>query len=232
MALPGLCLENVFLCTPLSYTEIEVCATALFVTVPKCYCVWLIMLIRTDFPALRGGIGPLSDRYGQCYSDVEKAFIVWALRDTSCRYMAGPTTYARASREHSFDASGGAKPKPQQRRQWEGASVRQRNPSQQTLQSPKVRERLVVTAHSTARSCRSMSSYRRVFAARSEPVYFFVRIIVDFALSLPGRSLWVCLRPGPWIFSQKRQIRTRSEISSKCLTSAIDSPHVKYVKGC
>ena len=36
----------------------------------------LIMLIRTDFPALRGGTVPLSARYGWCLSDVEKAFIV------------------------------------------------------------------------------------------------------------------------------------------------------------
>ena len=45
---------------------------------------------------------------------------------------------------------------------------------------------------------------------RNRPI-FFVQTFVDFALSLPGHSLWVCLRPGPWIFSQKRQIRTRSE---------------------
>ena len=45
---------------------------------------------------------------------------------------------------------------------------------------------------------------------RNRPI-FFVQTLVDFALSLPGHSLWVCLRPGPWIFSQKRQIRTRSE---------------------
>ena len=42
-------------------------------------------------------------------------------------------------------------------------------------------------------------------------VFFFVQTFVDFTLSLPGDSLWVCLRPGPWFFSQKRQIRTRSE---------------------
>ena len=35
----------------------------------------LIMPIRTDFQALRGGTGPLSGRYGRCYSDVENAFI-------------------------------------------------------------------------------------------------------------------------------------------------------------
>ena len=40
---------------------------------------------------------------------------------------------------------------------------------------------------------------------------FFVQIFVDFALSLPGHSHWVCLHPWPWIFSQKRQIWTRNE---------------------
>ena len=29
---------------------------------------------------------------------------------------------------------------------------------------------------------------------------FFVQTFVDFALSLPGHSLWVCLHPGPWFF--------------------------------
>ena len=45
---------------------------------------------------------------------------------------------------------------------------------------------------------------------RNRPI-FFVQTFVDFALSLPGHSLWVCLRPGPWIISQKRRIQTRSE---------------------
>ena len=36
----------------------------------------LIMLIMTDFAALRGGSGTLSPGHGRCYSDVEKAFIV------------------------------------------------------------------------------------------------------------------------------------------------------------
>ena len=91
-----------------------------------------------------------------------------------------PITYATASREHAFDASGSAELEPQQRRQWEGANVRQKNPSPQTLRLPKIRECHVVTPRSTARSCWSMSSYRRVLAAssrvlaaRSEPVYFF-----------------------------------------------------------
>ena len=108
-----------------------------------------------------------------------------------------PITYTTASREHAFDASSSAKPEPQQRRQCEGANVQQKNPSPQTLRSPKIRERLVGTARSTARSCRSMSCYgrvlaasSRVLAARSEPAYFFfVQTFVDFALSFLGHSL-------------------------------------------
>ena len=42
---------------------------------PGHLCV-LIMLIRTDFAALRGVTGPLGAGYGQCYPDVQKAFIV------------------------------------------------------------------------------------------------------------------------------------------------------------
>ena len=90
-------------------------------------------------------------------------------------------TYARARREHAFDASGTDKPEPQQGRQWKGVNVRQENPSPQTLWSPKIRERLVVMARSTARSCQSVSCYGRVLAAslrvlaaRSKPVYFFL----------------------------------------------------------
>ena len=107
-----------------------------------------------------------------------------------------PITYARASWEHAFDASGSAKPEPQQRRQSQGANVRQKNSSPQTLPFPKIHERPVVTPRSTARSCRSMSSYRqvlaacsRVLAARSEPVYFFrsnlCRFRSKFAWALP-----------------------------------------------
>ena len=91
-----------------------------------------------------------------------------------------PITYTRASREHALDASGSSKPGLQQRRQWEGAYVRQKNPSPQTLRPPKISERLVVPTRSTPRSCRSMSSYgrvlaasSRVLAASSEPAYFF-----------------------------------------------------------
>ena len=66
----------------------------------------------------------------------------------------------------------------------------------QTVRSPKIRERLVVMPRSTARSCRSMSSYGRVLAtswrvlaARLEPVYFFrsnlCRFSSKFAWALP-----------------------------------------------
>ena len=37
-----------------------------------------------------------------------------------------PITYTRANREHALDASGSSKPELQQRRQWDGANVRQR----------------------------------------------------------------------------------------------------------
>ena len=107
-----------------------------------------------------------------------------------------PITYARASREHAFDASGSAKPEPQQRRQSGGTNVWQKNPSPQTLRSPNFRERLVVTPRSTPRSCQSMSSYGRVLAARSEPVYFFFSNLCQFsskfawALPLSLSSTW------------------------------------------
>ena len=112
-------------------------------------------------------------------------------------FLRHPTDHIPKSKpEHAFDASGSAKPEPQQRRQREGAKVRQKNPSPQTLRSPKIRERLVVTPCPTARSCRSMSSYgrvlaasSRVLAARSEPVYFFrsnlCRVRSKFAWALP-----------------------------------------------
>ena len=66
---------------------------------------------------------------------------------------------------------------------------------------------------------------------RNRPI-FFVQTFVDFALSLPVHSLWVCLRPGPWIFLRKDEYGQEVKISSKCPTSATASPHVKYVKGC
>ena len=152
-----------------------------------------------------------------------------------------PITYARASREHVFDASGRAKPEPQQRRQWEGANVRQKNPSPQTLRSPMIRERLVVTTCSTVRSCRSMSSYGECLPPLREcssPDWnrsiFFVQTFVDFPLSLPGQSLWVCLHPGPWFFLRNDKYGQEMKISSKCPTSTKASLqlYVKYVKGC
>ena len=114
-----------------------------------------------------------------------------------------------------------------------------KEPSPQTVWSPKIRERLVVAPRSTARSCRSLSFYGRVLAAssqelaaRSKPVCFFVQSFVDFARSVPGHSLWVCLHPGPWIFLRNDKYGQEMKTSSKCPTSAIASPHVKYVKGC
>ena len=42
----------------------------------------LIMLIMTDFTALRGGTGAVSAGHGRCYSDVEKTFIFGPLFGT------------------------------------------------------------------------------------------------------------------------------------------------------
>ena len=80
-----------------------------------------------------------------------------------------------------------------------------KNPSPQTLRSPKIRERLVHTPRSTARSCLSMSSYGQVLAAswrvlavRWEPVYFLFSF-KPLSISLLGhcdekRSAWTCWR--------------------------------------
>ena len=68
-----------------------------------------------------------------------------------------PSTYARASREHAFDARACAKLELQQW-QREDANVRLKNPSPQTLRLPKIREHLVVTRRSKARPCRNVSS--------------------------------------------------------------------------
>ena len=50
---------------------------------------FLIMLIMTDSAALRGGTNALRARYRRRHSDVEKALVVLALRDTSDSYMVG-----------------------------------------------------------------------------------------------------------------------------------------------
>ena len=54
-----------------------------------------------------------------------------------------PITYAKASREHAFDAGGSTKLKPQQRRQWGGVNVRQKNQITQILKLPKIWYRFV-----------------------------------------------------------------------------------------
>ena len=121
-----------------------------------------------------------------------------------------PITYERASREHAFDASSNSKPEPQQRRQWEGAKVWQKNSSPQTLRSPKIRERLMVKPRSTAdlvevwaltgkcsqpvRECSPPDQNRSNFSFK------LFRVRSEFAWALP----W-------WFFSQKRQVRTRNE---------------------
>ena len=88
--------------------------------------------------------------------------------------------------------------------------------------SPSISKDLWASCGSGTLNCAILSKYellrasaRRQFASARRQIgtglFFFVQTFVDFALSLPGHSLWVCLRPGPWIFSQKRRIRTRSE---------------------
>ena len=152
-----------------------------------------------------------------------------------------PITYARANREHVFDAGGSTKPETAMRKC-------ERSTKEPITTNPSIaKDSWASCGYATLNSCRSMSSYGRVLAAswrvfaassrmlaaRSEPVYFFfVQTFVDFALSLPGHSLWVCLQPTPRIFSQKRQNGQEVKISSKFPTSPIASPHVKYVKGC
>ena len=48
-----------------------------------------------------------------------------------------------------------------------------------------------------------LASAHRQFTSASRQIgtglIFFIQTFVDFALSLPGHSLWVCLHPGPWI---------------------------------
>ena len=124
-----------------------------------------------------------------------------------------PITNARASRKNAFGAGSSAKPEPHQRRQWEGANVRQKNPSPQTLQSPQWFVSVLWLRHAQLRDLVEVWALTGECSPpdRNQSIFFFVQSFVDFALSLPGHSLWVCLHPRPWIFSQKRQIRTRSE---------------------
>ena len=92
------------------------------------------------------------------------------------------------------------------------AMVPQKNPSPQPVWSPKIRQHLVVTARSTARACH-MSSYQRLLAASSRSSLFFFhsnlcRFRPKFAVSLPFEFVFALDHE---FFSQKGQIRTRSE---------------------
>ena len=135
------------------------------------------------------------------------------------------------------------------------ANVRQDDPSPQPLRSSKICERLVVTARSTARSCRSMSSYgrvlaassrvlaassrvlaasSRVLAARSEAVYFFRSNLCRFRSKFAYWALPLSLS-SPWtmiFFLRNDKYGQEVKMCSKCPTSGIDSPPVRYVKGC
>ena len=87
-----------------------------------------------------------------------------------------------------------------------------------------------------------MSSYERVLAASSrvlaaslEPAYYFRSNFCRFRSKLALALGW----PFEFVFALDHELFLRNDeygqevkISSKCPTSAIDSPHVKYVKGC
>ena len=100
-------------------------------------------------------------------------------------------------------------------------------------------ERLFVTPRSTAGSCRSMSSYgrvlaasSRVLAARSKPVYFFRSNLCRFRSKFAWALHLSLSSPWTMVFLRNDNYGQEMKISSKCPTSAIASPHVKYVKGC
>ena len=121
-----------------------------------------------------------------------------------------PITYTTASREHASDASSSAKPEPQQRRQCEGANVRQKNPSPQTLRFPLRFVSVLWVRHAQLRDLVEVWAVTGECSPpvreclppdRNRPIFFFfVQTFVDFALSFLGHSLWVFLPPGPWIF--------------------------------
>ena len=146
-----------------------------------------------------------------------------------------PITYAKARREHAFDASGSSKPEPQQRRQWEGANIRQMNPSPQTLRSPKTREHRswAWLRHAKLRNLVEVwaltASARRQIGTGLFFHWNLCRFRSKFAWALPlSLSL-------PWtmnFFLRNDKYGQEMKISSKCPTSAIASLHVKYVKGC
>ena len=168
-----------------------------------------------------------------------------------------PIIYARASQEHVFDAGGSAKPKAQQRRQWEGANVRQKSPSPQTLRSPK--NSWASCCYATL-DCAILSKYgllrastrRQLVSVRCQiETSLFFRSNISFDLSWLdfielAERLDLCRfrskfalaghlsLSSPW-FSEttntdKKIIEVK--ISSKSSTSAIASPHVKCVKEC
>ena len=92
---------------------------------------------------------------------------------------------------------------------------------------------LVASSQVLAASSQVLAASSQVLAARSELVYFFfVQTFVDFALSLPGHSLEFVFTPDHEFFLRIDKEGQEVRISSQCPTSAIASPHVKYVKGC
>ena len=81
---------------------------------------------------------------------------------------------------------------------------------------------------------RVLAASLRVLAARSKPAYYF-------SFKPLSNSLKVCLgTPLEFVFTldhecfflRNDKCGQEMKISSKCPTSSIASPHVKYVKGC
>ena len=137
--------------------------------------------------------------------------------------------YARASREHAFDASGSANPEPQQRRQWEGAGFDKRT----HRRKPFDRQRFVSVLWLHHAQLRDLVEVWALTGGCLPPVrecsppdrncsFFFVQTCLDFAQSLPGHSLWDGLPPGPWCFLRSDKHGQEIKINSKCLTSAIE----------
>ena len=95
-----------------------------------------------------------------------------------------------------------------------------------------IAENRAVMTRSSARPCRSMSSYRRVLqpVAKCLPPdlnrsFFFLSI----SLILCGHFFDFFFAPDLEFFFQKRQSEQKVKFLLECPNSAIDSPHVEYV---
>ena len=221
----------------------------------------LVMLIRTDFPALRGGTGLLSARYGRvllrCWKGVHCLSAAWHFRSVHGWLHVNNRFAASRSRAPSHNSYF-------KRRKLSLSATRQPftveiallfvfslsnslffvsflrlsylshmqekagsmplmqavapSPSHNRDGSEKVRtfdkrthrhkpfdlQRFVSVLWLRHALLRDLVEVWALTGKCSPPdrnrSIFFVQTFVDFALSLPGHSLWVCLRPGPWIF--------------------------------